>query len=178
MSLHDSVCAAFFQENDALIDWVRHQPLTSGLLTCLGDGHDGVWNLIAQLNSEDERREVLDWFHLVENLHKVGGSLKRLRRLESSLWHGFIDEAFDELAMCRGRPRPVQRFQDYLSKHRHRIINYDLAQAAGIPIGSGSVESTIKRIGSRLKLSGAQWSPSSVSQVLHLRCAFLNGAFF
>lgn len=178
VSLHDSVCAAYFQENDALIDWVKRQPLTSSLITCLGDGHDGVWNLIAQINSEDERREVLDWFHLVENLHKVGGSLKRLRRIETSLWHGLIDEAVDELATCRGRPRHVQRFLDYLLKHRHRIINYDLAQAAGIPIGSGSVESTIKRIGSRLKLSGAQWLPSSVSQILRLRCAYLNGAFF
>jgi len=33
-----------------------------------------------------ERREILDWYHLMENLHKVGGSLKRLRQAETLLW--------------------------------------------------------------------------------------------
>ena len=45
----------------------------------------------------------------------------------------------------------------------------------GLAIGSGSVESTIKRLGARLKLSGAQWLPNSVPQMLRLRCAYLNG---
>jgi hypothetical protein len=47
----------------------------------------------------------------------------------------------------------------------------------GLGIGSGPVESTVKRIGTRLKLSGAQWSPQYVSQMLRLRCAYLNRRF-
>jgi len=35
----------FFQDNLALIDFVRCQPLIHPLV-CLGDGHDGVWNLL------------------------------------------------------------------------------------------------------------------------------------
>jgi len=42
-------------------------------------------------------------------------------------------------------------------------------------LGSGTVESTIKRIGLRVKLSGAQWNIESVSSILSLRCAYLNG---
>ena len=42
------------------------------------------------------RREVLDWYHLRENLHKVGGSLKRKRRVESQLWQGSTVEAIAE----------------------------------------------------------------------------------
>jgi len=34
-----------------------------------------------------ERREILDWYHNGE-LHKVGGSLKRLRQAETLLWQG------------------------------------------------------------------------------------------
>ena len=35
---------AFFGDNQSLIDYVNSQPLTSPLV-CLGDGHEGVWNL-------------------------------------------------------------------------------------------------------------------------------------
>jgi hypothetical protein len=42
-------------------------------------------------------------------------------------------------------------------------------------IGSGTVESTIKRIGLRVKISGAQWNIENVSSILALRCAYLNG---
>ncbi len=40
----------------------------------------GVWNIIKQISSCEERREILDWYHLMENLHKVGGSNQRLRQ--------------------------------------------------------------------------------------------------
>ena len=47
-------CAAFFQENDKLLDWVNQQPLNEPI-TCLGDGHPGVWNLIAGIASFEKR---------------------------------------------------------------------------------------------------------------------------
>ncbi|AUB35144.1 hypothetical protein COO91_01009 [Nostoc flagelliforme CCNUN1] len=37
------------------------------------------------------------------------------------------------------------------------------------------MESAIKQIGLRLKLSGAQWNPVNVPSILQLRCAYLNG---
>ena len=40
-----------------------------------------------------KREEILDWFHLKENLHKVGGSLKRLNQAEALLWQGKVDAA-------------------------------------------------------------------------------------
>jgi hypothetical protein len=58
---------ADFQNNQHLIDWVNAQPLSIPL-TCLGDGHDGVWNIINQFACAPERREILDWYHLKENL--------------------------------------------------------------------------------------------------------------
>nr|MDG3495202.1 ISKra4 family transposase [Pseudanabaena catenata USMAC16] len=41
-------------------------------------------------------------------------------------------------------------------------------------IGSGAVESTIKQIGRRIKISGAQWKRDNLPQVLKHRCAYLN----
>ncbi|MEM1278913.1 MAG: ISKra4 family transposase, partial [Cyanobacteria bacterium P01_H01_bin.152] len=42
-------------------------------------------------------------------------------------------------------------------------------------IGSGAVESAVKQIGRRLQISGARWNTASVSTMLSLRCAYLNG---
>lgn len=44
-----------------------------------------------------------------------------------------------------------------------------------ISIDSGAVESAIKQIERRLKISGAQWNSHSVNKMLRLRCAYLNG---
>ena len=55
--LHGSYYGAFFLDNQALINYVDSQPL-SDLLTCLGDGRDGICNIIAQLNLDGAGREI------------------------------------------------------------------------------------------------------------------------
>lgn len=163
---------AWFGENEELISWVNQQPL-SAPLTCLGDGHPGIWKIVAQWDSPGEKREILDWFHLVENLHKVGGSLKRLKQAETLLWEGKIDETIDLLSTLTHKK--AQNFRLYLETHRHRIINYSYYQKEQIcSIGSGAVESTVKQIDRRLKISGSQWNEENVPQVLQHRCAYLN----
>ncbi len=172
VSLHGSVCGAYFQENEQLLAWVNQQKLSS-MVTCLGDGHDGVWNLIEGMATADGRREVLDWYHLVENLYRVGGSLKRLKKIKSLLWQGLVEEGLDEFG--QSERKSVLNFQAYTQKHRQRIVDYQLYQQVGIEVGSGSVESKIKQIGHRVKLTGAQWKQENVPKILHLRCAYLNG---
>ncbi len=124
----------------------------------------------------------------MENLHKVGGSNQRLRQAKNYLWQGFVN---DEIAVFNDLPKKQARnFQNYLRQHRFRIPDYQLTRELGICIGSGSVESWIKRTstmfpeslildktkfcGSRVKIVGAQWNPKNVSQMLRLRCAYLN----
>jgi hypothetical protein len=144
------------------------------LLTCIGDGHDGIWNIIDQLAPDVQRREVLDWFHLIENLHKVGGSLKRLKQAQALLWKGQVEATKALFANCKGKQ--AQNFCHYLDKHSDRIINYEYHQAEQIcSIGSGSVESAVKQVDHRTKISGAQWKRENVPQVLAHRCAYLNG---
>ena len=174
VNLHQCAVSAFFRDNTALLAWVNQQPLASPLV-CLGDGHDGIWNLFMQIGPPPERLEILDWYHLIENLGKVGGSKRRLDAVEARLWQGDVDGAvklFDGWLHER-----VKQFTAYLSKHRHRIVNYSYYQAEGISIGSGGIESLVKQIGRRVKISGAQWNPNNVQQVLLHRCAYLNGRF-
>jgi hypothetical protein len=171
VSLHKQLCGAWLQQNQMLIDWVNRQPLAA-VVTCLGDGHDGVWNLMAGIRAPEHRREILDWYHLVENLYKVGGSLHRLAQIKAALWQG--QSQLVQAAFANWQAPQVEKFLSYLAKHEQRIPPYQSYQQAGICIGSGAVESTIKRIGLRLKLSGAQWKQENVAQVLKQRCAYLN----
>lgn len=165
--------AAFFQDNLSLIDYVNSQPLARSLV-CLGDGHDGIWNLMAEFGTTCERLEILDWYHLRENLYKVGGSLKRLKQAESMLWQGQITAVID--LFTDQKRKQARNFCAYLSKHGSRIINYAYFQAEQLcSIGSGAVESGVKQIDRRLKISGAQWRLEGVNQILQLRCAYLNG---
>ncbi|WP_041429150.1 hypothetical protein [Synechococcus sp. PCC 7502] len=60
----------------------------------------------------------------------------------------------------------------------HRIPKYGYLQKQGIPIGSGAVESTIKQIGHRGKISVTQWNQNNAVQVLKHRWAYLNSYFY
>jgi hypothetical protein len=165
---------ACFQDNASLVAWVNAQPL-SELLSCLGDGHDGIWNIDDEIGTPSHSREILDWYHLVENLGKVGGAKQRLDAVEAFLWQGNVESAIEQFNGWQHEP--VSTFIADLNKHRHRIVNYAYDQAEGISIGSGSIASTIKQIGRWLKLAGAQWEKENVPQVLKQRSAYLNGQF-
>jgi hypothetical protein len=167
--------AAYFLNNQGLVDWVQKQPLAE-IFTCLGDGHDGIWKLFKAIAPSEQRFEILDWYHLKEHLYNVGGSLRRLTKVEDLLWQGAVDEAISLFEGCKFK-RAIN-FVDYLRDHRHRIPEYGYLQQQGLTIGSGSVESTIKQIGRRVKISGAQWNQQNVAQVLKHRCAYLNGYFY
>ncbi len=55
-------------------------------------------------------------------------------------------------------------------------MNYAEWRAGGYPIGSGTVESTCKRlIGARVKGAGMRWSQAGVQAVLTLRAELLSG---
>jgi hypothetical protein len=174
VSLAEQGVGAYFQQNQQLVNWVNSQRRVA-TVSCLGDGHDGIWNLFEQIGEPHQRREILDWFHLMENLYKVGGSLHRLSQVRTGLWQGKVDEAIEAFSDCSREA--AGNFVAYLRKHRHRIVNYQSLQMEGVTIGSGSVESLVKQVGRRVKISGAQWDSKHVDQVLKQRCAYLNGQF-
>ena len=110
----------------------------------------------------------------MENLYKVGGDKNRLAKVEAFLWRGNVATAiaeFDQLS----HPQ-VDNFIAYLHKHQSRIPIIGIFSPVQISsIGSGAIESTVKQIGRRVKISGAQWNKHNVSQVLKHRTAYLNG---
>ncbi|MEO0012989.1 MAG: hypothetical protein RLZZ535_1378 [Cyanobacteriota bacterium] len=164
---------AGYQDNAGLINWVNTQP-QAPIVTCLGDGHDGIWKMIGLIAPNGQRREILDWYHLIENLNKVGGSQRRLDEASAYLWQGEVEKTKQLFANLK--KKTAQNFCVYINKHQDRIVNYQDLQSKKIcSIGSGAVESAIKQIGRRIKISGAQWNEHNVPQVLAHRVAYLNG---
>jgi hypothetical protein len=164
---------AFFQNNQNLIDWTNSQKLLHPMY-CLGDGHAGIWNIFKKIGHTEQRQEILDWYHLKENLYKVGGSIKRLKSAETMLWQGKVDEVKN--LFKNFKTQAFKTFCNYLETHRCRIVNYQYYKEESISsIGSGTVESRIKRIGLRVKIAGAGWNIENVSSILALRWAYLNG---
>mgnify|MGYP004470148809 CR=1 FL=1 len=174
VKLHKSYQEAFFHANERLVEWTNQQPFATPLI-CLGDGHDGIWNLFSSIASQSQRQEILDWFHLNENLYKVNAAPHDLTTVEGLLWQGKVDDAIAQVN--HWQDEQAGSLTTYLSHHRSRIVHYAYFQAEGISIGSGAVESTVKQIAARVKLSGAQWKSDNVPQVLLHRCAYLNGQF-
>jgi hypothetical protein len=174
LNINNQVQVAYFKANEELVAWVNAQPIASKCV-CLGDGHDGVWNLYAQIATSMQRSEILDWYHLMSNLHKIDGTDAQLAHLRNHLWSGQVTAALCYLnqLICPG----TTTFKQYLQKHQSRLINYQARFEQGGTIGSGAVESLVKQIAFRVKLTGAQWKPENVAQVLKHRCAYLNGAF-
>ena len=163
---------AWFKDNEHLIEWANGLPLAP-IMDCLGDGHDGVWGVYAQIGCEGQRHEILDWFHLMENLHQVSATDEERQTARSFLWEGQVNAAINAFEATESET--VRRFCSYLERHRDRIPNYRYYQEEGWPIGSGDVESWVKQINQRTKIAGASWKAERIPQVLAHRCAYLNG---
>lgn len=135
----------------------------------------GIYNLFSQIAVPQQRQEILDWYHLMENLHKVSAEFTQFNQVRALLWQGQVAASIQILE--QSQLASATKFVVYLNKHRDRIPNYAYLQLEGYTIGSGAVESAVKQISRRLKISGAQWDAKNVDQVLKQRCAYLNGQF-
>jgi hypothetical protein len=157
--------AANLKEDEKLVNKLQGLDFAKPV-SALGDGHDSTWNIFKEI--ECERREILDWYHLVENLHKQQIGKEKLEEVKKLLWKGEKDKAIQEFEIGNN-------FRKYMEKHYKRLVNYEYYQSEGLTIGSGAVESAIKQINSRINLTGARWKLAGARKMLRLRCNYLNG---
>jgi hypothetical protein len=45
-----------------------------------------IRNLFKQIATPPQRQEILDWYHLMENLHKVGDAFEHFSAVRALLW--------------------------------------------------------------------------------------------
>ena len=157
----------------------------------VADGEADHWDklpaLWRQLGVTDEQVvEVLDWAHAVGRLTEAAEACKGWSARQRQHWlhtqrhrlkHGQIDALIEELeALARGRrAQPLRKVITYFQKHAHRM-RYRLFRQAHIPLGSGAVESALRRVVNlRMKGAGIFWLADHSKGMLFLRCQLLAG---
>jgi hypothetical protein len=160
-------------------------------LVVIADGARWIWKRVAELVAPfglrtEQVYEVVDFYQVVEHLGTVAQA--RLDWTESSrrawvktqrrrLLEGYLDQVLDALAaVCRRRRSPVlQREYRYFHHNRHRLA-YATLKANHLPIGSGAVESAIRRVVNlRLKGAGMFWHEETAQEMLMLRSYYKAG---
>lgn len=156
------------------------------------DGARSYWKRIESFAKKLEisrHYEVIDYTHAKQNLHKIIDKLpkkmpakekNRIARIwKNLLWEGNFTELEKEIkkhiAYPGKRREALTKFNNYFMKNRNRM-QYAIFQDLKIPIGSGCVESAIRRvINLRLKSAGTFWKSETAESMLFLRSQLLSG---
>src|SRR5271165_6095527 len=193
-----AVIDSTLQGPDALIELVafhlhRLGAAKAKLVTFTADGAPWIWArldwVIAQVKLDPARVvEVLDWCHGVHHLSLALGALGlaqdhraeqygRLRTLLKAGQSRVVIEQLESLAAGQPDDSPVWREISYLTRHSEAgRLRYDCFRYRGVPLGSGAIESTIRRvINLRLKGTSIFWKEANAEAVFQLRAAVLSG---
>lgn len=157
----------------------------------IADGAPEHWDYLAHLIYALGLRpqqvvEVLDWAHAVEHLTTVADQCANwtakqrqrwLQQQRTRLYRGQLEPLIDALTLlARGRrAKAIHTEIEYFQKHAARM-RYQYCRHAQIPLGSGAVESAIRRvINLRMKGPGIFWLEGNSERMLSLRCHLLSG---
>lgn len=152
---------------------------------CVGDGAGWIVRQVEERFGE-QGRYLIDFYHVSEYLAKAAEAItsepeKWRRRQQERLKSNGVEKVLAELTRhleeeeeeeCQA---PVRGCWRYLS-NRLANLDYQGAIAAGLPIGSGEVESGNRSvIQARLKRSGAWWKEENAEEMLALRTLRASG---
>ena len=123
---------------------------------------------------------VADFYHAVEHLAVIAESVKSfdetakktwLTRMRRRLKKGKVDQVIESAEkLCRGRNARKIAIEIAYFRNRREYMRYDEFQKRGIPLGSGAVESAVRRVVNlRLKGPAIFWREPSAEAMLHMR---------
>lgn len=160
-------------------------------LIIIGDGAPWLWDRVKDIRkriglSEEKIIEILDFYHSVEHLSSAVEECKKWGEKKKKRWfnqqkqrlkQGHFNMLLESLnEICKGRrSKEINTVIDYFQKHRKRM-RYPDFKAAGYPIGSGAIESAVRRVVNlRMKGPGIFWLPENAESLLHVRAQLLSG---
>jgi hypothetical protein len=159
----------------------------------IGDGGNWIDPICEEHFACHQR--IIDYYHAAEHLHEVAkaarpsndkAAAKLAEQLVGLLWNGRIEallRRLDKLSDEAGPPRPgdpenhprqvLAENAGYFQRHRQHM-DYPAYRSRGWPIGSGIIESGVKRFGKRVKGTEQFWSIEGVEAILALRSKWLS----
>jgi hypothetical protein len=158
----------------------------------LADGTDWIWDRVPVVAKRVglAKKCCYDALDICHALNHIAAALEactektpkdrkaQLSRLSRKLKHGRLDEVMAYLENLKlGRRssaiKVIEAELAYLEKRR-LLMRYDELVRKKLPIGSGAVESAIRRIiNLRVKGAGMFWTPETVEAVIYLRAQAL-----
>ena len=160
---------------------VEHDVPQSANSTVVADGADWIWNLVPQYFPDSV--QVVDWFHACEHLGKAAADVTAVAADATSACERWFKQWRNDL--FKGNLHKITSWLDregledhslYFHKHKRRM-QYQEFREEGHPIGSGTVESSIKQFKTRLTGPGMRWSRPGAERMLTIRTAILDRNF-
>jgi hypothetical protein len=169
------------------------QITTADKVLFVADGARWIWNrvgaLLRRLGVKPDRvHELVDFYHAVEHLGKIAALQRRWTAAERRAWIGrqrrrLLKGGFEEVqaaidTACGSRPgKALKRERDYFRRNGGKgRLDYARVAALQLPIGSGAIESAIRRVVNlRLKGPTIYWHKTSAEAVLLLRSYYKAG---
>ena len=184
---HDADPAELVAQVRADIEWVRAHGPQREVDVCL-DGAKDLWKvMLTGLEGLEgpALHSVVDWYHFWERvkpelvkLWDEQEAAKWRRRLgsDSEGIQGLLEAMWERVAQLHSQCvyDDVERFEKYV-KERAGLFDYASQRADERAEGSGSVESSCKQVGQRMRRSGQQWRPDGAEGRLALRATFCSG---
>lgn len=155
-----------------------------------GVGDGAVW-ITEQMEEQfgTQARYLVDFYHLCDYLSAAGEVIagndkptwteEKKNWLKDNRWKDVLGalRPFLELAHLPDPEAPVRACFRYISNHSN-FLDYKGALAAGLPIGSGEIESGHRYVfQNRLKISGAWWKMENLRKMIALRVLRANGGW-
>ena len=153
----------------------------------IADGAPWIWNrakpMLLRLGVEQDKIiETLDYYHAMEHLNELMIYVDKdqknsiFRKLKQGLWQGNISKM--KRLIKKGVPGVnLEEFTPYkyFEKNKDRI-DYQSLKKQKRPLGSGVVESGIRRvINLRFKSPSSFWYPENVEKLIFMRGIVLSG---
>jgi hypothetical protein len=161
-------------------------------VTFVADGAPWIWDRIPEIVRRAGLKdvpihEVLDCCHAAHHISLALSAmgfdkqermpLYRLHRtmLRNGQWQRVVEELTD-LAADDPENRDVQREIAYLTRHGEAgRLKYPTFRGQGLPLGSGSIESCIRRVVNlRMKGNGIYWKEPNAEAMLQVRSQMLS----
>ena len=145
----------------------------------ISDGATWIRNMREELFPDT--RQILDYYHLGENVNTYAKHLFGMEPSQYSKWADEIctllkasqyNEVLEEL---KGRKKPIHCPVDLYGYIQNNVgsIDYAQYQKEGLFIGSGAIESGNKSVlQQRLKQAGMRWNPKTAQYLLTLRSKY------
>src|SRR3954452_11177203 len=166
---------------------------TADKVLFVADGARWIWNRVGAVVERlgikpDQVHELVDFYHAVEHLGKIAALQRRWTAAERQAWigrqrrrllKGGVEEVQAALdAVCGPRPgKALKREREYFKRNGGKgRMDYARMAASKLPIGSGAIESAIRRVVNlRLKGPSIYWHKRSAEAVLLLRSYYKAG---